>query len=50
VGPLARPPRVRLQLQPDHIGVWPDKRSANGNGNGNGSGTGEQPTVREENR
>jgi ABC-type lipoprotein export system ATPase subunit len=42
--------RVRLQLQPDHIGVWPDKRSANGNGNGNGSGTGEQPTVREENR
>jgi ABC-type lipoprotein export system ATPase subunit len=44
--------RVRLQLQPDHIGGWPDKRSANGNGNGNGngSGTGEQPTVREENR
>jgi ABC-type lipoprotein export system ATPase subunit len=42
--------RVRVQLQPDHIGVWPDKRSANGNGNGNGSGTGEQPTVREENR
>jgi ABC-type lipoprotein export system ATPase subunit len=40
----------RQQLQPAHIGVWPDKRSANGNGNGNGSGTGEQPTVREENR
>jgi ABC-type lipoprotein export system ATPase subunit len=42
--------RVRLQLQPDQIGVWPDKRSANGHGNRNGSGTGEQPTVREENR
>jgi ABC-type lipoprotein export system ATPase subunit len=42
--------RVRLPLQPDHIGVWPDKRSANGNGNGNGSGTGEQPTAKEENR
>jgi ABC-type lipoprotein export system ATPase subunit len=30
--------RVRLHLQPDHIGVYPDRhhQSANGNGNGNG--------------
>ena len=26
--------RVRLQLQPDHIGVWPDRPNGNGHGNG----------------
>jgi ABC-type lipoprotein export system ATPase subunit len=31
--------RVRLELEPDHIGVWPDRdRSADGNGSDDGTG------------
>ncbi|HET8571113.1 MAG TPA: ABC transporter ATP-binding protein [Candidatus Limnocylindria bacterium] len=40
--------RVRLQLQTDHIGVWPDK--PNGNANGNGDRSGQQPAGKEEAR
>jgi hypothetical protein len=31
--------RVRLELQPDHIGVWPDQPSTGGTGSGPATST-----------